>query len=422
MVEPSRGGRGLKGCVLYIPRMSDEGPRLMAAAFRSLGVDARVSPPSTARTRELAARHLSGEECYPAHVTLGNFLRVLEDPDCDPERTCFFLPNAEGPCRFGQYAQLFRKIFRDLGRPEVRVISPSSRYGYEELRELDTAFERRAWRALVASDILRKLRLMNRPYEIEPGAVDRIIDAGLEACARVLADPELSRGPLLRDLVAALTGVRDRLRALPRTKGERPLIGVVGEIFCRLNEFSNEHVVRRIERLGGEAWLADITEWVHYTRVMRRELLAEQGRRLSGQALKMLLAERVQTADESVLLAPFREDFAEREEPHDLRRFLEAADPYLPFRGSLGEMVLSVAKVLWLHERGADGVVDVSPFTCMNGIISEAVYPRLSRDLGGLPIRSLYFDGTEADLDRDLGMFLEMAWSQRRRRAAAASA
>ena len=60
--------------------------------------------------------------------------------------------------------------------------------------------------------------------------------------------------------------------------------------------------------------------------------------------------------------------------------------------------------------------IDVSPFTCMNGIICEAVYPRVSRDLGGIPIRNFYFDGTQSDLDRDLGVYLELARTYQRRK------
>ena len=65
---------------------------------------------------------------------------------------------------------------------------------------------------------------------------------------------------------------------------------------------------------------------------------------------------------------------------------------------------------------GADGVVDISPFTCMNGIVSEAIYPKLSRDYGGIPIRNFYFDGTQSDLDRDIGIYLELARSHREKK------
>ena len=96
---------------------------------------------------------------------------------------------------------------------------------------------------------------------------------------------------------------------------------------------------------------------------------------------------------------------------------LEGARPYLPREGAFGEMVLNVGKVVYLAKKGAAGIIDISPFTCMNGIVCEAIYPRISRDLGGLPIRNFYFDGTQADLDRDLGVYMELARSYRKRAA-----
>jgi len=71
-------------------------------------------------------------------------------------------------------------------------------------------------------------------------------------------------------------------------------------------------------------------------------------------------------------------------------------------------MVLNVGNVVCLANEGVSGIVDISPFTCMNGIVSEAMYPRMSKDLGGLPIRNLYFDGTPVDLEGELGVFVEM--------------
>ncbi len=116
-----------------------------------------------------------------------------------------------------------------------------------------------------------------------------------------------------------------------------------------------------------------------------------------------------------MLLEPFREEFAGLEEP-DIYEVLEYAKPYLPRDGALGEMVLNVGKAVYLAKKGVDGIIDISPFTCMNGIVSEAIYPRVSRDLGGIPIRNFYFDGTQSDLDRDLGVYIELARGYQRRK------
>jgi predicted nucleotide-binding protein (sugar kinase/HSP70/actin superfamily) len=123
----------------------------------------------------------------------------------------------------------------------------------------------------------------------------------------------------------------------------------------------------------------------------------------------------IQRSDEHALTAPFHEDFAGYEEP-EIEEVIKLAWPYLPVCGAQGEMVLSVGRAAYLALHGADGVVDISPFTCMNGIVSEAIYPKLSREYGGVPIRNFYFDGTQSDLDRDLGIYLEMARSYREKK------
>jgi predicted nucleotide-binding protein (sugar kinase/HSP70/actin superfamily) len=50
----------------------------------------------------------------------------------------------------------------------------------------------------------------------------------------------------------------------------RPLIGVVGEIFCRLTEFSNNQLVRGLEEAGAEVWMNDISAWIWY--IQRRPI------------------------------------------------------------------------------------------------------------------------------------------------------
>src|SRR5262249_44326686 len=165
---------------------------------------------------------------------------------------------------------------------------------------------------------------------------------------------------------------------------------------------------------GAEAWLSDIVEWIWYTSSEQFRKLKLNRRLWTTEALGAWVRERVQKHDERVLTAPFAEDFRGREEP-DIYEILECARPYLPREGDVGEMVLNVGTVVYLAKKGAAGVIDISPFTCMNGIVCEALYPRISRDLGGIPIRNFYFDGTQSVLDRDLGVYMELAASRQAR-------
>ena len=404
-------GHPLAGKTVYIPTMAEGSSEAFAAVFRWLGIDAQPTPPSDERTRELGAKYTSGDECYPAKVTVGDFLRVTELPGFRPTRAAFFMPTAEGPCRFGQYAPFLKKVLRQAGYSDVQILSPSSKEGYADLGDITNAFLRAGWRALVAADCLHRMLLKTRPYETTPGTADRVFQVSLRDLCESLETSCADMDCQLLALVESAIRSRERFRRVPvRYDSSTPLIGVVGEIFCRLNTFSNEDLVRKLESYGAECSLSHITEWVAYTNTEQERKLRLRGRVISLDMLKARLRSYIQHSDEHALMAPFYEDFAGYEEP-EVEKVIELAWPYLPVCGALGEMVLSVGKAACHALQGADGVIDISPFTCMDGIVSEAIYPKLSKDYGGIPIRNFYFDGTQSDLDRDLGIYLELARS-----------
>jgi predicted nucleotide-binding protein (sugar kinase/HSP70/actin superfamily) len=394
--------------------MTDCANEAVGAAFRSVGIAAEVLPPPDARTLELGVRYLTGDECLPAKVTLGDFLKVAEAPGFDPTQVAFFMPTTEGPCRFGQYTPFIRRVFRQIGYPEVAIISLTSGDGYQRCESVGTAPHRAAWRAIAASDLLRKCLLKTRPYELTLGDTDHAYAAAIRDLCAALEVPGLSARKQLAALVRTLNQIRGRFRAIPaHYTRDRVFIGVQGETFCRMEEFSNDRLIRRLEAYGAEVWLSDISEWVWYCNVDQEESLRRAGRRLSGAMLGARLRDHVQHADEWALRAPFAQDFRGYEEPRDVCELLQAGRPYLPRSGAAGEMVLSAGKVEYLFRMGVDGIIDVSPFSCMNGIVSEALYPRQSADHTGLPIKNFYFDGTGRDLVPDLEIFLELARAYR---------
>jgi predicted nucleotide-binding protein (sugar kinase/HSP70/actin superfamily) len=390
--------------------MSHGGARSFAAAFRYLGVDAHVSPEGDERTYELAGRHTSGDECLPERVTIGNFLKVTEYPDFEAERTAFFMPTAGGPCRFGQYSPFLRHVLAELGFEDIMVVSPSSADGYEGLGELASPMMRLGWWGLVGSDALRKMLHIYRPHETVAGAADKAYEEALDIFCKEMEDGSLPVGrQKLERLAGALEVGRDLFRKVPIDFArETMLVGVVGEIFCRLSTFSNEDLIRKLEAFGAQAWLSDISEWVWYTNEEQEKNLRMRGRTLSLEMLGVKIKKQVQHRHEKVLLAPFEGEFAGVEEPHSVLGILERSYAYLPYYGALGEMVLSIGKAVYMYEKGADGIIDISPFTCMNGIVTESIYPKVSRDHEGIPIRTFYFDGTQIDLENDLGIFMEL--------------
>jgi predicted nucleotide-binding protein (sugar kinase/HSP70/actin superfamily) len=189
----------------------------------------------------------------------------------------------------------------------------------------------------------------------------------------------------------------------------------VGEIACRLTPTMNDDLIRSIEESGGECTLAHIVEWVFYTNAEHQRRLRQQGHTFSKAMLAAKISNYIQHRDEHRLSRIFADDLLGYEEP-PVEAVLRYSEPYLPASGALGEMTLSVGKAVFHYHQGCDGVVDISPFGCMNGIVTEAVYPRVSADCDEMPIRNFFFDGTGKGLGHPLGVFMELARSYQARK------
>ena len=407
----------LHGRTLYIPQMNYAGSRALAAAFRCVGVDAVVSPDSDEKTIELGARYTSGDECYPQRITLGDFLKVTEATGFRPEKTAFYMPTSSGPCRFGQYAGYIRKVMAELGYEDVIVLSPSCVNSYEEITKYGgIELLRTAWWAIVGSDLLERMLLKTRPCEVTKGDADAAFEKSVDMLCDVIEKPNKIRKRFTA-ITDALTESRDVFRRIPvRYNPESLLIGIVGEIFCRLNSFSNDELIRKVEDLDGRVWLSNTTEWLWYANYVQQKDLQDTRKRFSKAMLFAEFRTLFQRIDERSLLRPFVSDLQEYEEPSDIREIMAKSDPYIPHSNILGEMILSLGKAIYLYEKGADGVVDISPFTCMNGNVAEAIYPHVSCACNGMPIRIFYFDGIQANMDRDVEIFMELARSYKQKK------
>jgi len=176
-----------------------------------------------------------------------------------------------------------------------------------------------------------------------------------------------------------------------------------------LKRYSNMDVIKKVEELGGEAWQSDVAEWIWYTDRENKRILKRLGKTFSREMIGAKMKYLYQKRAEHALYSIFKDTFSGREEPGDVSDVLKLASPYLKQGGALGEMILSVGKSVYYMKKGALGVIDISPFSCMNGIVSESIYYKLSADLGGFPIKIFYFDETHRDIDFDLEIFMEIA-------------
>ncbi len=394
--ETPRRQTSKKQRTLFISRMSDHALAL-SAAIRACGVDSQTLPPSDERTLELGRKHTSGKECHPFIVTTGDFIKKIQEPGLDRDRTAFFMPSASGPCRFGHYNHTHRIIFDRLGYHDIPLVSPDAKDSYSKSMGLDLRFRRYAWQGIVAVDLLTKLTFETRPYEKNRGETDEIQKYYLN---RICQAVEAGKNKIFK----LMTDMREGFAAIPQSRnGKRPVIGIIGEIYLRCNPECNADVARKIEQLGGEAWVAPISEWFYYTNA--GYIYESFMRRMPHHVFLGLARDLAQKWDEHRLSKPFEGQIKNLHEPSTLK-VLKLAAPYLHYSYK-GEAILSVGKALDFIEKGASGIVNILPFTCMPGTIVSALGKQIREKNNNLPWLDISIDGNEGvNLETRLEAFM----------------
>ncbi len=111
-------------------------------------------------------------------MTLGDTLKLLVHGEIAPDRMALFMPTSDGPCRFGQYGPYIKGVLKEMGYDDVTVVSPTCKDGYSGIGEHADELLRTSWRAMIAGELLTKLLLRTRPYELEKGSADAAYQAG----------------------------------------------------------------------------------------------------------------------------------------------------------------------------------------------------------------------------------------------------
>jgi predicted nucleotide-binding protein (sugar kinase/HSP70/actin superfamily) len=171
--------------------------------------------------------------------------------------------------------------------------------------------------------------------------------------------------------------------------------------------------VRRIEALGGEVELASMMEWIYYTNWDHASNTWVLGQRIEW--LKTMLTDRYQRLLERRLVGPVAHLL---DHPYEtpVARLMSHIRPYFsPVLAN--ECLLSMGKMIELHGLNICGMVNVMPFSCMPGIITAGMAPRLRADLGDLPWLDIAFDaqgGTNITTRMEAFMYQAIEFQRRR--------
>ncbi len=416
-----------QGRVIYIPYMGD-GAVVLKSAFKSAGIDAEMLY-SDDETLKLGRRYTLGKECYPFIITTGDIIKTLKHND--PKKVAFLMPQTYGPCRFGQYNKMQKIIIKELGYHDIPIIAPGAPEVGQFYREYDMQGLRgftmlaKAMFGIFTVDYLNKMLRKTRPYELEKGRTDKIYDKFIEDVCQSVENNPLTR--MLDKMVKILRNARIDFENIPINKTNKPLVGIVGEIFVRNHPYSNNEIIKRVEAQGGEVIIPAFAEWPYHTTATRKLDIITKQTDLYYKILKSFSLNGNGTGNSkdygrlSELTGDFARGIGFYISNRILNRYLEYCNYKLekPLKGFLredretgiyeiwnnaepyiikwfGESALSIGKSVDWIKKGAHGIINVLPFTCIPGNIVDAASKRI-REEYRIPWLNLAFDGLEQE-------------------------
>ena len=322
-----------------------------AAALRKVGIEPYIPPYTSKKTLSYGTKYSPEAVCLPYKLILGNFVEAIEGGV-----DYVAMITSPGICRLGEYGTNIQETLSDLGY-HANYIELSL---YDGIKGL--------------FDFLKRLTGKNDPILFSRAIVliTRIIfllddlDTALSyyrAREVVFGEAEKHYKKALRLIsnvsnTRMLNSCRKRVfKEMSKTEidpnREVLYVDLTGEIFLVCDKFSNQNIERELGKMGVQT---------------RRSLTV-------GSFLKDAIIPKI---------------FRKNDEETHLERAERMAKPYL-MRDIGGDALECVSDVAYANAKGKDGIIHISPFTCMPEIMSQNIFPKM-REEHDIPILSLVMD------------------------------
>jgi predicted nucleotide-binding protein (sugar kinase/HSP70/actin superfamily) len=296
----------------------------------------------------------------------------------------FFMPDHNGPCRFGQYNQFQRIVFDRLGFRDAELITPSNDTSYADVAGEDSQkFRINAYKGFVVADFLRKIYREIRPYEINKGESDILYEQSLAKLIKCIENGSKGLRNVISDIAADFMAVKV-------DKSERrPVVAIIGEIFMRANAGCNGDVANKLEDLGLELVIGPISEWLNYStyRFTRDSRWKNDTRGVIKSKIQALGQDYIANS----LLKGIKE-FTDHEKDISLHDMLNLCNPYVS-RDYDGDPAIAIGSSIALTKRGVSGIAAILPFTCMPGTLIASVSDGFRKDHSNIPFINIAYDG-----------------------------
>ncbi|MBO5379543.1 MAG: 2-hydroxyacyl-CoA dehydratase [Clostridia bacterium] len=330
----------------------------------------------------LALKYLHNDMCYPAMLTTGQMLATITSGKYDPDKVAMIITQSGGGCRDSNYIHLMRKAFEKAGYPQVPFISANI-WGLEfnSGALLSPRSLLMALAGLIYGDMIMIVSNQVRPYEVNKGETDKMIDKWTSALGAMFYR---GKGFSNKAIKKNLREIANDFASIKIEKTPKVKVAVIGELFLKYSASGNNHLEEFLAEQDCEVFVPSILGFGIYKTNGALEDLRLYGGNKAKKAI-LEVAMKYMFKMEDILISAIEENpaFVAPERVNDLKK---RAEGVINVGNSMGEGWYLAAEMLEFADHGYENIVIAQPFGCLpchvaaKGMINKVrrIDPRLN--------------------------------------------
>lgn len=347
---------------------------LMVDVFRNCGYKMELLTTSGPNIVQEGLKYVHNDTCYPALLVIGQFIDALKSGKYDVDKTALIITQTGGGCRASNYIHLLRKALRKAGLEHVPVISLNlSGLEHNPGFQITVSMIRKMVAAVVYGDALMLLNNQVKPYEVEKGASERMVQ---EWTKKLSTQFRKGEGYSLKAEKENLEQLVKDFAGIPVNKTPKVRVGIVGEIYVKYAAFANNHLEDFLAEQDCEVNVPGLMGFVLFKIDNRLEDIKLYGGNPAKYAVVNTLMNYVTKLEATLMEAVKTQPCFQPPTPY--RRIKELVKGVIGYGDKMGEGWLLTAEMLELTEAGYENIVCAQPFGCLpNHICGKGMIRRI---------------------------------------------
>ena len=385
-----------KDYTILCPQMSPFHFGILQAAFNTCGYRLEVLPNDNKHAVDVGLKYVNNDACYPSLMVVGQVMDALLSGKYDLNKTAVIMSQTGGGCRASNYIAFIRRALKKANMEQVPVISINlsgleSNPGFK----LTLPLIKRICYGAVFGDILMKCVYRMRPYEVEPGIVNRKHKIWEQRVISFLERSSVSHGQfkkMCREMV-------HEFDMIPVTGEKKPRVGIVGEILVKFLPAANNHLAELLEAEGAEAVCPDLIDFINYcfyNQNFKSEFLGFKKNKatIANWGIKAI----------EWLRGPANEALAQSRHftpSANIADLAKMAEAIVSPGNQTGEGWFLTGEMMELIHGGVPNIVCIQPFACLpNHIVGKGVIKAIRREHPEANIVAIDYDPGASEVNQ----------------------